>query len=50
MFSFRSIVVVLLVVLSSLNLAIAGTDEAGLAFLSKKKTEDGVVELPSGLM
>ena len=52
MYSIRSniIFIALIVLFSVINLCVAGTNEEGLAFLAKKKTEKDVVELPSGLL
>lgn len=45
----RSLFAFLFLLISSTSVW-AGTSEEGLAFLAKKKAEDGVVELESGLM
>lgn len=45
--SIRSILFLLFLAITSVA---AGTNAEGLAFLEKKKTEDGVVTLPSGLL
>ena len=44
--SFLALVVL---VLSHVSLVLAGTNEAGLAFLAKNKDKPGVITLPSGL-
>ena len=45
-----SILIAGLSFLGNVAVVIAGTNEAGLAFLNEKKNEDGVIALPSGLM
>lgn len=47
MISLRSLFLFLVFTIASV---VAGTNQAGLDFLAKKATEEGVVKLPSGLM
>jgi hypothetical protein len=41
--------VILAVAAAAAGIAVAGTNEAGLAYLAENRGKDGVVELPSGL-
>ncbi len=45
----KSFVALTFLLLSHVNLVIAGTNEAGLAFLAENKDKPGVITLPSGL-
>lgn len=45
----KSFVALAFLLLSHVNLVIAGTNEAGLAFLAENKDKPGVITLPSGL-
>mmetsp|Transcript_25100 Transcript_25100/g.36874 ORF Transcript_25100/g.36874 Transcript_25100/m.36874 type:complete len:159 (-) Transcript_25100:104-580(-) len=47
---FRALLLFTFVIANVVGFASAGTNEAGLAFLQKKATEEGVVSLPSGLL
>ena len=45
----KSFLALLVLLLSHVTLVIAGTNEAGLAFLAENKDKPGVITLPSGL-